>query len=202
VAQEVETLPALAIRLGLALSGPQRAGLKAFCELLLLWNARINLTGARTREELEGEHLVDAVAMAALAPPGARVVDVGSGGGLPAIPFALLRPDVALTMVEPRAKRVAFLRTAVRAAGVRAEVLPGRLEEVGLEERGFDVASSRATFAPKEWLQLGPRLAPLVVVLAARGADVEQETGSVLEREVVYQTGRGHPRWAGAFRFT
>src|SRR4029079_16814605 len=95
----------------------------AFWSLLLTWNARINLTGAGTRDELLGEHFPDALAMASLVPPGARLVDVGSGGGLPAVPLSVLRPDLGLTLVEPRAKRVAFLRTAVRTLGLKAEVV-------------------------------------------------------------------------------
>jgi len=81
-----------------------------FCRLLIAWNVRVNLTGARTVAEVVGEHVVDAFAMARLVPPGSSVVDVGAGGGLPGVAFAILRPDARLTMVEPRAKRVAFLR--------------------------------------------------------------------------------------------
>jgi 16S rRNA (guanine527-N7)-methyltransferase len=126
-----------------------------FGELLLRWNARINLTGARNSEELLREHFPDSFAMAALVPLASSLVDVGSGGGLPALPFSLLRPDVSLTVVEPRAKRVAFLRTAVRELGLAVTVVSGRAEEVN--ER-FSVASSRATFPPPEWLSVGSAL--------------------------------------------
>jgi 16S rRNA (guanine527-N7)-methyltransferase len=126
-----------------------------FGQLLLRWNARINLTGARSSEELLREHFPDSFAMAALVPPASSLVDVGSGGGLPALPFALLRPDVSVTVVEPRAKRVAFLRTAVRELGLAVAVVSGRAEEVN--DR-FAVASSRATFPPPEWLKVGADL--------------------------------------------
>jgi 16S rRNA (guanine527-N7)-methyltransferase len=71
-------------------SSAQAGTLDAFWSLLLSWNARINLTGARTPAELLGEHFPDALAMARLVPPNARVLDVGSGGGLPVLPFAVL----------------------------------------------------------------------------------------------------------------
>src|SRR6185295_9811748 len=107
----------------------------------------INLTGARTLDELAADHLPDAFALAEAVPPGAALVDVGSGGGLPALPFAVLRPDVRLTLVEPRAKRVAFLRTAVRELGLAGELVAGHAAD--LPAGAFDVAASRATFPPE-----------------------------------------------------
>jgi 16S rRNA (guanine(527)-N(7))-methyltransferase RsmG len=197
--QQGATWETLARRLGVASSESQRRGLETFWSLLLTWNARINLTGAQTRDDLVGEHLPDALAMASLVPPEARVLDVGSGGGLPAIPFGLLRPDVRLTLVEPRAKRVAFLRTAVRTLGLSAEVAPARVED--LEGASFDVAGSRATFAPVEWLEKARALAPRVLVFAARRGEVGADGGR-LEAEVGYETGRGHARWVGLLRST
>jgi 16S rRNA (guanine527-N7)-methyltransferase len=190
----------LAARLGVELDAARRERLKTFCDLLLVWNARINLTGARDAGELDGEHLLDAVALAALVPPGARLLDVGSGGGLPAVPFAVLRPDVALTLVEPRAKRVAFLRTALRAVGSSAQVHGERVEDLGIEAGAFDVAASRATFEPVEWLSLGRGLAPTIVVFASRV--VEAPPGFRVGSSIEYATGRGHPRWVAAFHIS
>jgi 16S rRNA (guanine527-N7)-methyltransferase len=172
--------------------------LRRFWSLLLTWNARINLTGARSEADLVGDHLPDASAMARLVPEGARVVDVGSGGGLPAVPFALLRPDANVTLVEPRAKRVAFLRTAVRELGLtRVGVVAGRVETLG--DQVADVASSRATFAPPEWLEIARRLAPRALVFAARKTDVDPGGGWRLEGELTYTAGAGQPRWVGLF---
>jgi 16S rRNA (guanine527-N7)-methyltransferase len=132
--------------------------LDRFCARLLEWNARINLTGARDLATLREEHLPDAFAMAQVVPAGSAVIDVGSGGGLPAVPFACLRPDCAVTLVEPRAKRTAFLRTVTRELGTPTTVVEGRLEALDPDQHRHDVASSRATFAPEEWLALAPRL--------------------------------------------
>ncbi|HVT06660.1 MAG TPA: 16S rRNA (guanine(527)-N(7))-methyltransferase RsmG [Polyangia bacterium] len=134
------------------------AGLIRFADLLMTWNARINLTGARTVEELLSEHLPDAFALGRAIAPGPRaVVDVGSGGGLPALPLAVLRPDLQLTLVEPLAKKVAFLRTAVRELGLSAvSVQCARAEAV--PAAAYDVAMSRATFPPAEWLAVAHRL--------------------------------------------
>lgn len=174
-----------------------------YLRILLMWNRTINLTGAVTLEELVGDHLPDSFALARLAPTGSDLVDVGSGGGLPAIPFAVLRPDCHVTLVEPRAKRVAFLNAAKREIACGSlEVVRGRIDDV--ENCGFKMASSRATFSPEEWLSLSRRL--LVhdgrcVVFAAAPVDGGAASASVVE-ELEYRTRKGSPRWFGVFCFT
>lgn len=196
--QQDDLLANVAGRLGVTLPPGAPARLRRFWSLLLTWNARINLTGARSEADLVGDHLPDALAMLRLVDPGARLIDVGTGGGLPALPYALLRPEDPVTLVEPRAKRVAFLRTAVRELGLaRVEVVDGRIEEVA--GMVADVASSRATFAPAEWLAKAQPLAPRALVFAARAADVEPPAGWQLESEVAYQAGAGQPRWVGRY---
>jgi 16S rRNA (guanine527-N7)-methyltransferase len=199
VADEQAAIRELALKLRVSASEAQWRAIDAFFDLLLTWNARINLTGAASRADLVGEHLGDSLAMAHLVPAGARVLDIGSGGGLPAIPFALLRPDVSLTLVEPRAKRAAFLRTAVREMKLAAaEVLVLRLE--AMPPRPVDLATSRATFPPGEWLAKARPLAPRVILFATGRSDLGERPG--LEAEVDYQTASGHPRWTALFRST
>jgi 16S rRNA (guanine527-N7)-methyltransferase len=154
-ASVVARVAAVAAQFDQALDGQTAGRITTFIDLLLRWNERINLTGAREALEVVQDHLPDSFALSALTPRGARLVDVGTGGGLPALPFALLRPDVALTLVEPRAKRVAFLRAAVRELGLAATVLPARVEDL---EGTFEVAASRATFPPQEWWERGSDL--------------------------------------------
>ena len=174
-----------------------------FLELLLKWNEHVNLTGAGTLAELLGEHVPDSFALSKLCGPGERVVDVGAGGGLPGIPLALLRPDCHVTLVEPRAKRVAFLNAATREAGLAAgTVLRARVEE--LEGSLFSVAASRATFPAGQWLSRARRvLCPggRAVVFGSIPTDVAPP-GARLVDEVVYATRGGAPRWAASFRFT
>jgi 16S rRNA (guanine527-N7)-methyltransferase len=71
------------------------------------------LIGPREVPRLWERHVLNSAAVAEAVPPGARVVDVGSGAGLPGIPLALARPDITLTLVEPMARRVEFLEEAV-----------------------------------------------------------------------------------------
>jgi 16S rRNA (guanine527-N7)-methyltransferase len=171
-----------------------------FCRLLMQWNSSVNLTGARSVVEVIGEHVVDSFAMARLVPAGSSVVDVGAGGGFPGLPFALTRPDARVTLVEPRAKRVAFLRTAVRELRLNnAEVVRERAD--GLNRGGFDVAASRATFPPEEWLDLGLRLVrPEGLVLVFSGRAWRPEISSLRPSDAFdYVTASGRGRWIGAF---
>lgn len=149
-----------------------RTTLLRYGELLLDWGRRINLTGAGTLHQLLSEHFPDAFALAARlqtrAPiPGGdaeAIADVGSGGGLPAIPLSILLPASQICMFEPTGKKVAFLRTAIRELdlGQRLRVSTqrvGRRTDGDLDLDGtFDVAISRATFPPPIWLDLAWRL--------------------------------------------
>ena len=93
---------------------------------------------------------------------------MGSGGGAPALTLALLSPELSLTLVEPRDKRVAFLRSMLgRLNLTRAQVLRQRSDT--LPDRAAAVALARATLPPPEWLREGARLARRAVwVLLAK----------------------------------
>jgi len=151
----------------------QAEALVRYAELLIRWNQRINLTGAKSVGAVIAEHYPDAYALARRLDQPARLVDVGSGGGLPALPLALLRPGLVISLCEPIAKKAAFLRTAIRELELndrvvletrRGEELAEELSEspagplTAMDLRRFDAAASRATFAPEAWLALGRRL--------------------------------------------
>ena len=87
------------------------------------------LIGPREVPRLWERHVLNSAAVAEAVPPDARVVDVGSGAGLPGIPLGLARPDVAITLVEPMARRVDFLSEAVEELGTPWRVVRGRAEE-------------------------------------------------------------------------
>jgi 16S rRNA (guanine527-N7)-methyltransferase len=174
-----------------------------FMSLLLRWNERLNLTGARGLGDLCGEHLVDSFVLSRLCPPSSVVVDVGSGGGLPALPFAILRPDCRVTLVEPRAKRVAFLHSAVRECGLDSVVvLRSRAED--LDAACCSVAASRATFKPETWLAMAGRLLVeegRAVVFSVAPAEVSRGLARVVD-SIKYRTAAGAPRWSGSYCFT
>ena len=135
----------------------------AWLDLLATWNAKIDLTAARSPEELVDLMLADAVVLGRHESPRTAVVDIGSGAGGPGLALALLRPDLAVTLVEPLAKRVSFLRTVLGNLGVQGRegaprVVRGKGQELVARKEVFDTAVARATLPPPEWLQLGGRL--------------------------------------------
>jgi 16S rRNA (guanine527-N7)-methyltransferase len=159
-----------------ALSPEARHHLDQWLDMLALWNSKMDLTAARSADELADLMLADAFLLAATIETGARVVDVGSGAGAPGLPLALARPDLSVTLVEPLAKRVAFLRTVLGTLR-RTDVVLERARGDDLRDRPpFDVAVSRATLAPEAWLTLGlglVRQGGSVWVLLAREAPPE-----------------------------
>lgn len=144
--------------------------LAAWLTLVRAWNRKIDLTAAKDDVALAELGTLDAAWLAHLVPAGARVVDVGTGFGAPGLALACLRPDLALTLVEPLGKRVAFLRTVIGSVGLvdRVTVESARGEDLVAAGRRFDVAISRATLAKDAWLALGAALAPRVYVLLGR----------------------------------
>ena len=129
-----------------------------YAALLLEWNRRLNLTGARTAEDL-APHLRDARGLLEVSWERiARVLDVGSGGGLPAIPLALALPGVSFTLLDANRRKAAFLEhVAGELAMDNITVLSGRAEELARQpahREAFDRVISRAAARPAVLLEL------------------------------------------------
>ncbi|HVS07287.1 MAG TPA: 16S rRNA (guanine(527)-N(7))-methyltransferase RsmG [Candidatus Dormibacteraeota bacterium] len=135
-----------------------RPKVQHYAQLLLEWNRSINLTGARTLDQVEAL-IADAGALAGASWTGiTRVIDIGSGGGLPAVPLAIAMPQVQFTLLEANARKCAFLEHVAATLGLsNVVVAPGRAEELGhlpaLREQ-FDRAISRAAARPQVLLEL------------------------------------------------
>jgi 16S rRNA (guanine527-N7)-methyltransferase len=165
-----------------------RADIATWLALLEQWNARIDLTAARTPEELVDLMIADALVLAPRLPPGARLVDVGTGAGAPGLGLALLRRDLRVTLVEPLGKRASFLRTVLGTVG-RADVAIERVRgEALVAASAWDAAVSRAAIAPAQWLALGTKLtAPggaVWVLVATEPPPVHPR--AVLETDLAY----------------
>jgi 16S rRNA G527 N7-methylase RsmG len=100
----------------LGLDAAAARGLAHYLDLLAAWSPRVNLTGARTPSERVAVLVAPVVGIAPLLEAG-LLLDVGSGNGSPGLVLAVLRPDLPVTLLEPRQRRWAFLREAARAAG-------------------------------------------------------------------------------------
>lgn len=130
-----ERLTRRAKRAGVAVSPELAARLEIYYRLLSTWNQKINLTALNLQEPTDESFdrlLIEPIVAARHVPPGAkRMLDIGSGGGSPALPFALASPGLSLLMVESKTRKSVFLREAVRALGLAAaDVAPARFEEL------------------------------------------------------------------------
>jgi 16S rRNA (guanine527-N7)-methyltransferase len=128
--------------------------LKTYKSELLRWNERINLIGPEAKENLD-DHIAEAVAAAGILKPRGDVLDFGSGGGLPAIPMAIVAPDARFHLVEVDRKKWAFLKHIVRNCKLNAVVYGDRLARVVSRfppDLRFSLVTSRAVGAPEEWL--------------------------------------------------
>lgn len=152
------------------LSADDRARVEAFIALRAKWAATHNLSGPDALRDPWGVDIIDALALDAVAAGEAPLVDVGSGSGVPGLVYALLRPERAVTLVEPLAKRSAFLRSAAMTLG---------LNNVSVERSRWPITAllpgsqivSRAVFPVPEWPRAaatgGPGVAHIIRFLAA-----------------------------------
>ncbi len=168
--------------LGLSTADLPMEGFVAYLERLFAFNAHTNVTAVREPEKAWEWLILDAVAMFSAfddeAP--AKWIDIGSGGGLPAIPLALARPDVRLTLVEARGKKARFLRETAEALGLsNTRVLSERAEDLGQDGRHrqkYDLVTARAVAAMPTLLELTtPLLRVGGALLAPKGQKAEFE---------------------------
>jgi len=149
-----------------------------FAELLAAVGIERGLIGPREVDRLWDRHLLNSAVVGERIPDGARVIDIGSGAGLPGVPLCLARPDLDVTMLEPMARRVAWLEEVVQTVRLSATVVRGRAEEPGIKRQlaGADVVVARAV-APLEklWGWAAPLLRPGGRLVALKGESAESE---------------------------
>lgn len=128
------------------LFGGGLAAAREYVTLLATAGVERGLIGPRETDRLWTRHVVNSAAVTEIFPAGVRVVDIGTGAGLPGIPLALARPDLRVDLVETLERRVVFLREAVELLGLadRCRVVHGRVESVLADCGEADVVTSRA----------------------------------------------------------
>jgi len=132
---------------GLALTSAQLGSLLTYLDLLLRWNQKINLTAIRSPEECVTRHFGESLYLARWIKLEGRSLDIGSGAGFPGLALKIAFPALAVTLLEPVAKKRAFLKEVARACQMeRVEVRSERLEDFIRREPlvGFDYATVRA----------------------------------------------------------
>lgn len=164
------------------LDGETASRFEVYLSLFVRWNTRINLSSIRSEEGILSLHFVESIAVARALPRGiATLLDFGSGAGLPGIPIAICRPEIAVTLAESQGKKAAFLQEAIRALGISAKVHAGRAEALCTEFdcvvlRAVDkmpkaVAAAVKLVAPGGWLALMTTGAELEKLKAAAGPE-------------------------------
>jgi len=164
-----------------ALPAGARDKLEAFIALLAKWNATYNLTAIREPERMVTHHILDALAVLphlpdSGSPAGVRVLDVGSGGGVPAIPLAIARPLWHVVALDSNHKKGAFLQQAIGEIPLpNAEAVVARVEEY-VPPAPFDVVISRAFSDLTEFARLaGHQVAPGGRLVAMKGIYPHEE---------------------------
>jgi len=172
-----------ALRLGLADDGAQR--LLDYLALLHRWNKAYNLTAVREPAEMVARHLLDSLAILPWV-RGPALLDAGTGPGLPGIPIAVARPDIAVTLLDSNGKKARFCRQAVMTLGLaHVSVIQARVET-------FRPAAPPATVTARALADL-PALVSATRHLLAGGARLLAMKGAVPEDEVARVRAEGYP---------
>ncbi len=148
----MEKLESGAIKLGLELSPKQLEQFHIYYEELIDWNRRVNLTAITDYEEVQIKHFLDSLTVTlALKTAGSesfRLIDIGTGAGLPGIPLKILLPNIKLVLLDATAKKAAFLHHLKHKLGLdNVEIIVGRAEDVAHQNQyreKFDMVLSRA----------------------------------------------------------
>jgi len=114
----------------LELSEETLARLEEYYSLLTRWNDRLHLVAPCSPEEFAVRHVLESLLLLPHLPPGAKIADIGSGGGLPIIPCLIARPDLEATLIESSQKKAVFLREVLNRLGLHAEIVAKPFEDV------------------------------------------------------------------------
>lgn len=145
-----EILMSGAAELGIALDDDRAARFDTFTALLLEWNERVNLTRIVEPSEIAVKHYLDSLSLLSAldVPIGASLIDVGSGAGIPAIPLAIARPDLRITVLDSVRKKLTFVEAALRELGIPdAETVHARAEDAARDKahrERYDLVVARA----------------------------------------------------------
>jgi 16S rRNA (guanine527-N7)-methyltransferase len=151
-------------RLG-ALSDVAIQSFLSYLQILLRWNARINLTSERTPVGIVERHFVECAYAAMQIPPGiSTLLDFGSGAGFPGIPIAICRPEIRVTLAESQHRKAAFLREAVRSLPLKCEVIDRRVESLP-PTLTYDAVTARAVDKMEESIPIAASRANKFLVL-------------------------------------
>ncbi|WP_373140528.1 16S rRNA (guanine(527)-N(7))-methyltransferase RsmG [Mycobacterium marinum] len=170
-----------------AIFGPRLELAQRYADWLATAGVERGLLGPREVDRLWERHVLNSAVIGELLDHGERVVDIGSGAGLPGLPLAIARPDLQVVLLEPMLRRVEFLQEVVTDLGLAVEVVRGRAGEASVRERlgGSDAAVSRAVAAldklTKWSMPLLKREGRMLAIKGERAPDEVREHRRVME---------------------
>lgn len=180
MSEQIEVEPAFAAEL----FGSRIDLARGFTDRLAKDSETYGLLGPRELPRIWSRHVLNSALLAELIPDGAKVVDVGSGAGLPGIPLAIAKPQSQFTLVEPMERRASWLAQVTQELGIdNVEVIRARAEDV--QRTDFDIATARAVAALDKLLRL---LTPLIrgselkTVLAIKGSKAPEEIAAAAKK--------------------
>lgn len=187
MSRDHELLAAGADQLGLVLAAPVIEKLLAYRDLLAKWNRHYNLTAVRDPHSMLTQHLLDALSLIPHLPgKSGRLLDVGSGGGIPGLPVAICCPRWRVDLIDSSSKKTAFQRQAIIELGLEnAVALGGRVEDCS--ELVYPIVTSRAFASLQDFTaQTAALLAEGGRWLAMKGKQPDSEIAD-LEDDVVVE---------------
>ncbi|NOQ15810.1 MAG: 16S rRNA (guanine(527)-N(7))-methyltransferase RsmG [Methyloprofundus sp.] len=143
--------------------------LLAFVKLIAKWNKAYNLSAIRKQEDMLRLHILDSLAVLPYV-VGEKIIDVGTGAGLPGIPLAIFMPSVQFTLLDSNSKKTRFVQQSIMELGLKnVEIVHGRVEELGRVAE-YDVVISRAFTSLHDMMGLTEYLLqPQGMLLAMKG---------------------------------
>lgn len=181
-----EADPAARMSLTATLPAAAKAKLDAYLDLIVKWNRIYNLTAIRDRASMVAHHLDDSLAILPHLPhaAGLRLLDVGSGAGLPGIPLAIARPDWTVVLLDANRKKAAFLTQAAIELSLRnVAVVTARVEDYR-PDAAFDVIVARAFSDLASFAQVASRHLAADGIFAAMKGTYPQEEIALLPDSV------------------
>jgi 16S rRNA (guanine527-N7)-methyltransferase len=196
--EERAAIERYAVGLGIHLSPRQAEQLQGYLDLLDTWNRKLRLVGTRDRQGLITHHITDALAVASLTTIRARVIDIGSGAGLPGIPIGIACPDTSVTLVESRRRPVSFLTEVVSKLGLaNVRVREERVEALLVDEAavgGFDAVTARAWEGLERFLEVSAVLLESAgIAIAMKGPRADAELQELGDRSRTFRVPRKMP---------